>query len=130
MKYILDTDILVWILRGNKEFIKAIIKITKGKKQAISLISVAEIFKNIFPSEIKPTEKFLKAHHQLSLNYEVSKKAGLYWKEYIKTKRKISLLDCFIAATAKLNNLKVITCNTKHFPMKDIKVINPLKIKI
>ena len=127
MKYILDTDVLIWILRGNKKIIEFILQTTKGSKQAISLISVAEIFKNIFPSEVKPTNRFLKAHFQLSINFDISKQAGLYWKKYVKKRKKIGLLDCFIAATAKYYNLDLITCNIKHFPMKDIKVINPLK---
>lgn len=129
MKYILDTDVLIWILRGEKRIIKSVLQIVKNSKQAISLISAAEIFKNIFPSEVKPTTKFLKAHFQLSMNFEIAKNAGLYWKKYVKSRKKLSLLDCFIAATAKYYNLNLITCNIKHFPMKDIKVISPLKIK-
>ena len=129
MKYILDTDVLIWILRGNKKIIESILQITKDKKQAISLISAAEIFKNIFPSEVKPTTKFLKAHFQLSMNFEIAKNAGIYWKKYKKVGRTLNLLDCFIASTAKYYKLHLITCNIKHFPMKDIKVINPLKLE-
>jgi len=127
MKYLLDTDVLIWILRGNNKIINFIEKKLKKSKPAISLLSAAEIFKNIYPKEVKPTEKFLKAHILLSINYQIAKTAGLYWKEYIKKRKKLGILDCLIAATAKCNNLKVITCNVKHFPMKDIKVINPLE---
>lgn len=127
MRHILDTDVLIWILRGEEKIINSVLQITKGSRQAISLISVAEIFKNIFPSEMEPTTKFLEAHFYLSIDFEIAKTAGLYWQKYTKQRRRLNLLDCLIAATAKCNNLRLITCNVKHFPMEDIKVINPLK---
>jgi predicted nucleic acid-binding protein len=58
MKYLLDTDVLIWILRGEKQIVESVLEITKVKKQAISLISVAEIFKNVFPKEKRPQLNF------------------------------------------------------------------------
>jgi len=42
----------------------------------------------------------------------------------LKTKR-VHLLDCFLAAQAKINKLTLVTHNKSDFPMKDIKVISP-----
>lgn len=60
----------------------------------------------------------------LEVNLEVARLAGEYRKKFLKKKR-IQLLDYFLAAQAKLNNLILVTHNKSDFPMKDIKVISP-----
>lgn len=39
--------------------------------------------------------------------------------------KRIQLLDCFLAAQAKLNNLTLVTNNKTDFSVKDIKVTSP-----
>jgi predicted nucleic acid-binding protein len=55
----------------------------------------------------------------------VGKQAGLYWQQYNKQFKTLSLADCLIAATANVNNLTLVSLNIKHFPMNDIKVLSP-----
>ena len=124
--YLLDTDVLIWVLRGKQEIIDKILQLKEESPLSISVISIAEIYKNIFPSELTPTEDFLSQHNQLDTTQKIAKIAGLYWQEYSKQLKNLSLTDCIIAATANVNNAKLVTLNTKHFPMKDISVINPL----
>ncbi|MBU1084831.1 MAG: type II toxin-antitoxin system VapC family toxin [Candidatus Beckwithbacteria bacterium] len=127
MKYLLDTDVLIWILRGNEKVVKRVKKLVKNKRQAVSVISVAEIYKNLFPSEIEKTSELFEASLVLEVDYKVAKLAGLYWRDYHKKYRGLSLADCLIASSAKVNNLKVMSGNVKHFPMLKGKVVNPLK---
>jgi len=56
----------------------------------------------------------------------IAKQAGLYWQEYIKQLKNLSLTDCLIAGTANANNLVMVSLNAKHFPMKDIQLLNPI----
>ena len=124
--YLLDTDILIWVLRGKKDIINKVSQFKDESSLSISVISIAEIYKNIFPSELTPTEDYLLQHLQLDVNQKIAKIAGLYWQEYSKKLKNLSLTDCLIAATANVHDAKLVTLNTKHFPMKDISVINPL----
>jgi predicted nucleic acid-binding protein len=124
--YLLDTDILIWVLRGKKDIINKVSQFKDESSLSISVISIAEIYKNIFPSELTPTEDYLLQHIQLDVNQKIAKIAGLYWQEYSKKLKNLSLTDCLIAATANVHDAKLVTLNTKHFPMKDISVINPL----
>jgi predicted nucleic acid-binding protein len=124
--YLLDTDILIWVLRGKKDIINKVSQFKDESSLSISVISIAEIYKNIFPSELTPTEDYLLQHIQLDVNQKIAKIAGLYWQEYSKKLKNLSLTDCLIAATANVHEAKLVTLNTKHFPMKDISVINPL----
>ena len=125
--YLFDTDVLIWVLRGNKKIIEKALILKDIKPIGISVISIAEIYKNIFPSEIPQTEKFLDQHIKFQVDEDIAKQAGFYWQEYSSKLKKLSLTDCLIAATAKLNFSELVTLNTKHFPMKDISIIDPSK---
>lgn len=106
--YILDSDIIIWFLREEKTIINSVRRLTSDNILCISALTVTEIYKNIFPSEI-------------------AKDAGYYWQEYCKQFKSISLADCVIASTAKFYKATLLTLNTRHFPMKDIRVVNPIK---
>ncbi len=123
--YLLDTDVLIWISRNKKETINFIKKLKNRGSIYISTITIAEIYKNIYVSEIETTENYINQNIILSLDMEIAKQAGFYWQKYSRNLKGLSIIDCIIAATAMLNDLKLVTYNIKHFPMKDIKVIVP-----
>lgn len=124
--YILDSDIIIWILRGKPAVIDAVNNITSHTQTGISTITIAEIYKNVFPEEIFNTELFLGRQQIFSITAEVAKTAGMYWNKLHKNCPGISLPDCLIAATAQHERAKVLTLNNKHFPMTDIEILNPL----
>ena len=124
--YLLDTDVLIWVLRGNKEVIEKVSHLKDESPLCISVISIAEIYKNIFPSELPDTEEYLQQHVILDINQKVAKIAGLYWQQYAKKLKNLSLTDCLIAGTANTSSSILVSMNNKHFPMKDIQILNPL----
>ena len=128
MKYLLDTDIVIWILRERFDVVSKIDELRKKAELHVSVITVTEIYKHIFPSELLRTEELLSRHIQLDINAIIAKQAGLYWQELCKEYRNVSIPDCLIGATAKTHDLVVLSFNTKHFPVKDIKVENPLEL--
>lgn len=117
---------MIWILRGNKKIQEEILRLSYETSLSISVISIAEIYKNIFPAELTVTEDFLEEFVIFEVDQKMAKVAGLYWQQYSKNLRNLSLADCLIAATANVNNATLVTLNTKHFPMKDVEVINPI----
>lgn len=122
--YLLDTDIVIWLLRGKREYIEAIQKIKAGGL-AISAITVAEVYKNVLPGESIKTEEVLSEFEVLDLNMRIARQAGLYWQQYFKKDKDILLMDCSVAAIAKEHDLTLLSLNKRHFPMEDIKVIDP-----
>lgn len=124
--YLIDTDVLIWVLRGNKEYEELLLNLKNSEPLGISTITIAEIYKNIFPSELLKTENILDEFQIYDVSSAVAKQAGLYWQEFNKRLKNLSLTDCLIAATANNNEATLVTLNTKHFPMKDITVLNPL----
>jgi|SRR3989344_3782576 len=125
--YLLDTDILIWILRGKKEVVNKISRLKDEAPLGLSVITIAEIYKNIFPSELITTEDHLSHYVIFDVNQQIAKMAGLYWQEYSKKLKNLSLSDCLIAAAANTNSATLVSLNARHFPMKDIRVLNPVK---
>jgi len=124
--HLLDTDVLIWVLRGKKDIVGKVSELKNKSPLGISVISTAEIYKNIFSSELTVTEDYLEQHIIFDVDQKIAKTAGLYWQQYAKQLKNLSLTDCLIAGTANVNSLILVSLNTKHFPMKDIQVLNPI----
>lgn len=77
----------------------------------------------MFPSEIIPTEELLGELQIWNVTSTIAKQAGWYWQQYIKRLKNLHIIDCLLAATAKIHDLTLVTLNTRHFPMKDIKIM-------
>ena len=127
--YLIDTNIIIWILRGNKRYLDLQRSLQKEASLYISTITVAEIYKNAFPSEMIKTDEVLNEFDKLTVSSSTAKQAGLYWQQFITKFKNLNIIDCIIAATSHEYDLTLVTLNTKHFPMEDIKVLDPLKKK-
>lgn len=125
--YLLDTDTLIWLIRGNSKVIHFLENLSTNQRTFVSTVTIAEVYKNIFPSEIIKSDECIYHNGIVPLDDYMAKQAGLYWRDYNKKLAGLSITDCMIAATAKMENLILLTSNTRHFPMHDIKVQNPLK---
>ena len=66
----------------------------------------------------------------LRVDQPVAEIAGDYRQQFNHKTTRIYLLDCLIAATAKLYNLTLVTRNTNDYPMTDITILNPYKISV
>lgn len=120
--YLIDTDILIWVLRKNKKYADLLQDLARKGSLTISTITIAEIYKNIYPAALLKTENLLNELQSFDVTPTIAKQAGLYWQEYAKKLKNLNIIDCLIAATATVNNLTLVSLNIKHFPFKDIKL--------
>ncbi|MBI5358467.1 type II toxin-antitoxin system VapC family toxin [Candidatus Amesbacteria bacterium] len=121
--YLLDSDISIWIIRGDEKIIKSVASLVHNQQSVISILTVGEIYKNSFPEEELSNEHFFKWHKQIPIDFQIAKLAGEYWHKFRNINN--NFVDYLVAATCKLNKFTLLTRNTKHFPMKDIKIIDP-----
>lgn len=119
--YLIDTDVLIWVLRGNKKYTQFLLKLKDEDVLSISTITIAEIYKNIYPAEMVKTENLINEFQILEINVSIAKQAGLYWQQYAGKFTNLSLTDCLIAAAANVADAALVSLNLKHFPMRDIR---------
>lgn len=123
MKYLINTDILLSVLKGDKSVADFVASISKADQQAVSLLSVVEVLSQIPESKKKIVEKFLKAHQLLSINFEISQTAGELWEKYRGKDSSLTRENCLIIAQAKYYDLDLLTNKDKFKIFTEIKVI-------
>ena len=117
-----DTDILIWIQKGN---IKAARLVDRSPERFLSIQSYMELLqcaKN--KRQIQTMRDFLhiSGFQILPLTENIGHRAAIYIEEYTLVSN-LRAGDAIIAASATENNLMLATANAKHFkPIKDLKL--------
>jgi predicted nucleic acid-binding protein len=115
-----DTDILIWIQRGNEA---AANLVERAENRSLSIQSYMELLqcaKN--RKQLKDTRDFLRDFNfvVLPLTEKIGHRASIYIEEY-SLAHGLRVGDALIAATATENNLTLATSNAKHFrPIQDL----------
>jgi len=119
MAYLIDTDIIIFALRGDKTVL-AKFEENKNIPISISMITYAELVFGAKRSQNERTNmlkvnRIREIYPVEELNIGIMELfADIKAKMYSKAKR-IEDMDLFIAATAIYNDLTLVTNNTKHF---------------
>ena len=120
---IYDTDILIWVQRGNEKAAKLI---EKDDDKYLSIQSYMELLQG---AKNKTHHKYVKDFISefefsiLPLTENIGHRALIYVEEYTLSSN-MRAGDAIIAATAIENNLVLVSSNVKHF-----KVVKELQIK-
>lgn len=124
---IIDTDILVWIQRGND---RAASLVDKSAERHISVLTYMELLQGAKNRKQHRTVKeFLRLYgfQVLPLTENIGHRAAVYIEEYALSSG-LRSGDAIIAATATEHGMILATGNEKHFkPIKDLslKVFRP-----
>ena len=119
---IFDTDIFIWIERGNA---KAARLVEKEDERFISVQSYLELMQCAEnKKQHECTKQFLKdfGFRTLPLSANIGHRATVYVEEY-SLSHGLRAGDALIAATATENNMELCSSNAKHLkPIKDLKL--------
>ena len=121
---IIDTDVLIWYMRGNK---KAYDLIENLNSFQISVITYMELVQGMRDkNELNELRKALRIWNTKIqyINEDISSKAMFYVEKY-SLSHSVEIPDALIAATAITNALPLLTGNDKHY-----KAISDLEINI
>ena len=130
MDFTLDTNIMSYLLKGDKSILKNVQNIiTNGEKLIINPITFYEIYRGLLNKKaVKQLNKFEQYCNQFE-NCEFSRKTFIIAAEiYSDLKSNGKLIDdadIFIAALCIENGFVLITNNEKHFNrVKKLKFLN------
>lgn len=121
--YLVDTDVMIWYLRGNEKARELLHSINF----CISAITYMELLQGMRNKrELKRFQKMITAWNikVVYLDEEISAKALFYMEEYLLS-HSMELADSLIGATCTKHGLTLITANDKHY-----KILNDLDIEI
>jgi len=129
INFIMDTDIVIEVLRGNEIVIQKIKNLPIDTIITITGLTVYELYKGIYIMGDRQKEQevmdFIELVDVLQLNTAVEKKAGEVYANLKKRGEQINDADILIAAIVLKNNGVLITNNTKHFKrIENLKIEN------
>lgn len=122
-KTLIDTDVFIWYLRGNKKAYDVIM----SNDFAISAITHMELIQGLRDKkELHTLQRTLSEWNvkTLQINEEISLRALFYTQEHFLS-NSMQLADALIASTCIHHGLKLITANDKHY-----KIIKDLDMEV
>ena len=119
MKYLLDTDICIYWLKG-KATVKAKIEQVDRSDIAICVITATELYfgaynSNKIEQNLKTAENFIQSITVLPLSNDTLKKFGQLKAQFRKAGTPVADFDLLIASVAIAKNLILVTNNTRHY---------------
>ena len=117
---LVDTDVLIWFMRGNDKAAAAINALPQVLLSAVTYIELVQGLRN--KRELKALRTSLTALEAriLPITEAISNKAMFYVEQHFHS-HSLRLADALIAATAVENAISLLTGNTKHYaPVTDV----------
>jgi hypothetical protein len=114
---LVDTDVLIWYLRGQSETVNLVNGIAGNHELAISVISRTEILVDMKEKEKQQTETLVNGLVSYQITTEIADLAASLIKKWRKKGKTVTIPDALIAATVIAKDIYFLTYNQKHFPM-------------
>jgi predicted nucleic acid-binding protein len=117
---LVDTDVLIWYLKGNLNARTEIEALSEFYISVVSYIELVQGMRN--KQELTCLRRALRTWNAkiAYITEDISAKAMFYVEQYYLS-HSLQLADALITATAVANGLDVLTANTKHYRfLKDV----------
>jgi tRNA(fMet)-specific endonuclease VapC len=119
-RFLLDSDVIIWHLRGRNEVTEMLMELQKYGVPGCSAISILEVEVGLKKSEEEKTSRFLKALKVFEVNREVASQAAKFVRDQKSKGLTLGLGEAIVAGTCLLNNLTLVTYNRKHYPVETL----------
>ncbi|PWU24145.1 MAG: PIN domain nuclease [Candidatus Rokuibacteriota bacterium] len=122
---LLDSDIVIEILRGRAKVVRDLLAIeTRQISTYCCAIAWAEVTAGLRPGEEAVTDAFFAARGDVVIDAAMGRRAGAYLARY-RQSHGVELADAMVAAAATTAGLHLWTLNKKHYPMADLQLYDP-----
>ena len=111
---LVDTDVLIWYMRGNLRAADALDRLDKPALSAVAYMELVQGLRN--KRELQTLRTTLRALNApvLSIDETISNKAMFYLEQHFHS-HALRLADALIGATAVSHGMPLLTGNTKHY---------------
>ena len=117
MQVLIDTNILIEILRKNEQYVNLLFEMSDNTELFYNPVIEAELLAGAKDKDKKSIDFVLSKMQCLSIDKHTGQIAGELANKYSKSHSSITLDDFLIAASSKQHKCKFWTLNKKHFPM-------------
>ena len=125
---LIDTDVLIWYLRGNSNARKVV---NENIPFNISVVSYIELVQGIRDKkELKTLQRQLKSWSTgiIQINENISARGMFLMEDYFLS-HSLELADAMIAATAMENQEVLLTANDKHYKFIPNLQVNRFRVR-
>ncbi len=125
MRAYIDSDILIWQLRGNTEAAEFLKRIRDANEYELwtGALQRAEIVFFMRSNEVETTELLLSQFKTASIDQRIIDTAGKLFRKW-HPGHGVDVNDVILAATAIETGGHIYTLNKKHYPMPEVIVKN------
>ena len=121
-RVLLDTTVLVDLLRGRPATERVRRLRVAGDVPWICFVNVEEVVRGLRPTEETAARRLLSGIRQVVLGEAEGWQAGAWRRDYATRGVTLSQADCFVAAAALAIGGRLATGNPRHFPMTELSV--------
>jgi predicted nucleic acid-binding protein len=123
MKAYIDSDVLIWHLRGERKALNLLRRLRDSGQfdLCIGAMQRAEVVFFMRLAEESSTLLFLAQFQTASVNQQIIDKAGEFYRKWNPISG-TDVNDAILAATALRAGGKIYTLNLKHYPMPEVTV--------
>jgi hypothetical protein len=123
MRAYLDSDVLIWHLRGDRRALDFFQSMADRPELELwtGALQRAEVVFFVRPEEERATALFLSSFAVAPVDAVVVDAAARLYRKW-HASHGIDINDAFLAATAMATGGLVYTLNTKHYPMPELRV--------
>jgi predicted nucleic acid-binding protein len=115
--HLLDTCVLIDYLRDDEAAVQLIRRL--ARRPSVSVVTIAELYAGVRNDrEREGIEALLALIDVRKVDFEIARLAGGYRLQY-RGSHGVAMPDALIAATARVHGARLVTHNTRHFPMLD-----------
>lgn len=120
--FLLDSDVLIWLLRGRSETVELVERLQRETAAALacSALSILEIWAGVRPGEERKTQLLLEPLKVMPVDSTIARRAALLLSSRKRQRDPREWIDALITATCLELRLTLVTYNLRDYPYRDI----------
>jgi predicted nucleic acid-binding protein len=123
-KYLLDSDVLIWILRNRHETVLLVDRLVQDTSEtlACSVLSVLEVCAGAKAPELQRTTTLIESLNAIPVDFAVARLAADLLRAHRRAGDPREWVDALIAATALQHQLTLVTYNQRDYPYANLRL--------